>query len=560
MTEVLIVGGGTVGLSAAVFLAHHGVQVHLVERQDGPQVHPRATGVGMRTVELLREVGLADAVNEVAIDMTAGNLGKISAETLAAADLPARPKGPAHPNGRGRTRTSARSGADTPYTPAALRGTCPQNRLDAVLLAAARERGAVVEYGAALVSFEQRGAVEQRGGFEQDGADGVTAVLSDGRTLGADYLVAADGARSQVRTALGIGTSGPGNLGEPLTNTLFRADLDALTGGHSFVGCDLTHPDAPGMLITVDGSKEWVLHTARDRMPTPDYIRTALGAPELDVEIISTLPWRVRGQVADRFADGGRVFLIGDAAHAVPPLGAFGMNTGIADAHNLAWKLALVLRGEAGAALLDSYQAERRPVALLTLDQAVRRLADPRLHWGSGPGAAKARAAAGVVNAPVVHLGYRYDSTAVIDARPELPSTEQVTLDGAPGSLLPHAWLGDGVSTLDLVNSRFTLFTRRPDAAGPHRPDAWRSAAERLGLPVHEVDLPEIPVGGALLVRPDGFIAWRTEAIAPPSPDATPRTAPAEALDEALTEVLKAALGRVLSRPLGQLPDPCTGS
>ncbi|MFF5209922.1 FAD-dependent oxidoreductase [Streptosporangium sp. NPDC000396] len=480
MTEVLIVGGGTVGLSAAVFLAHHGVQVHVVEREDGPQIHPRATGMGMRTMEMMREVGLDRAVNAVAVDMSAGNLGKISAETLAAAGLPSLPPGPAR----------AQTNAAMPYTPGVIRGLCPQNRLDTVLLPAARERGAIVEYGAELVSLEQDG-------------EGVTAHLSDGRTIRADYLVAADGVRSRVRSALGITTSGPGNLGEPLTNTLFHADLSELTGGRAFVNCNITHPDAPGLLMTIDNEKEWTFHTGGDVEPTPELIRTALGAPDLEIEILSTLRWRVRALVADRFADG-RVFLVGDAAHVVPPLGAFGMNTGVADAHNLAWKLALVLRGEAGPALLDTYDAERRPVAQLTMEQAVLRLADPSLHWD--PAQVEARAKAGAVNAPIVHLGYRYSSAAVIGPRPELPSTEDVALDldGSPGSRVPHAWTAEGVSTLDLVRSRFTVLTT-PEG------DVWLDAAARLGLAAHTVALPEIPRGGALLVRPDGFIAWRAE-------------------------------------------------
>ncbi|MET9888229.1 FAD-dependent monooxygenase [Streptomyces sp. NPDC006430] len=346
-----------------------------------------------------------------------------------------------------------------------MRGTCSQDRLDSVLLDAARERGATVRYATRLLSFAQD-------------EDGVTAVLETGaghrRTVRADYLVAADGVHSGVREALGIKTSGPGTVGTPKMNILFRADLGRYTQGRSFVLCTVTNPQAPGMLVTVDGAKSWVFHTEYDpaagQAPadfTPDrcrdLIRAAIGDPGLDVEVLSVLPWRVRGLLADRFRDG-RVFLIGDAAHAVPPIGAFGMNTGMADAHNLAWKLAAVLGGRAGTALLDSYDAERRPVAALTLQQALLRLADPRLHWDSGPRAATARAAVGALNAPVVQVGYRYDSRAVIDPVPQLPSHEEaaLTLDGAPGSRIPHVWVerdGRRLSTLDLAGSRFTLLT-----------------------------------------------------------------------------------------------------
>ncbi|MFI6594754.1 FAD-dependent monooxygenase [Nonomuraea sp. NPDC050536] len=460
MEDVLIAGGGTVGLSAAVFLARHGIRPLVIERDSGPQIHPRATGVGLRTVELLREVGLEAAVNAVAVDMTV-TLGRATAPTLAAAGLPA--LGDTAP-------TRAQVLGDMSFTPARIRGTCPQNRLDRVLLEAARERGARVEYGTELVAVEQD-------------ADGVTAhVRGPGgeRTIRARYLVAADGVRSTVRRSLGIGVSGPGPLGPSLHNVLFEADLSALTGGVTFAMCDITGPEAPGLLMTIDAEKEWVFHTAQE--PSAELVRTAIGDPHLELEILSTLGWRARGQVADGFA-AGRVFLVGDAAHAVPPTGAFGMNTGVADAHNLAWKLAHVLRGEADAALLDTYEQERRPVALMTLEQAMIRMEHPMVHWG---GDAESRARVGAINAPIVHMGYRY-GTPIED----LPSTEDITLvlDGSPGSRVPHVWVREGVSTLDLVDGRYCVFSAEPVEAD---------------VPVHVVE--GWPYG-RLLVRPDGIVA-----------------------------------------------------
>src|SRR5262249_7966292 len=156
------------------------------------------------------------------------------------------------------------------------------------------------------------------------------------------------------------------------------------TQGTSFVACDITTPDAPGMLMAVDGVKDWIFHTGSAPEDCRELIRAAIGDPDLDVEVLSTLPWRMRGLLADRFRDG-RVFLPGDAAHTVPPIGAFGLNTGVADAHNLAWKLAAVLAEEASPALLDTYEAERRPVAALALEQALIRLENPALHWDNGP-------------------------------------------------------------------------------------------------------------------------------------------------------------------------------
>jgi 2-polyprenyl-6-methoxyphenol hydroxylase-like FAD-dependent oxidoreductase len=466
--DVLIVGGGSVGLSAAVFLAHHGVRALVVEREPGPRVHPRATGIGLRTMELLREVGLEQAVNEVAIDMTGATLGKITVDTLAGADLAALAAG---------LPTRAQTFDHISFSPAKLRGICPQNRLDRVLLDAARERGANVVFDAKLISLDQD-------------ADGVTAVISGPggtRTVRARYAIAADGVRSAVREALGIGVSGPGTLGPELHNIMFRADLSHLTGPYGFALCEITNPAAPGMLMAIDGKSEWVLHTERE--PGVDVIRTAIGDPALEAEIVSVLDWRARGQVADRLSLG-RVFLAGDAAHAVPPTGAFGLNTGVADAHNLAWKLAYVLSGKSAPALLDSYHDERRPVALLALEQSLLRMRDLRMHFGDGPLAAGLRAKAGAVNAPIVHLGYRYGGESAIEG---LPSTEDVALclDGSPGSRLPHVWVGER-STLDLVGSEFAVFSGEPV------PDA--------GVPVHVVDGWAY---GTLLVRPDGFVAWR---------------------------------------------------
>ncbi|ASO19980.1 hypothetical protein FHR81_000339 [Actinoalloteichus hoggarensis] len=310
------------------------------------------------------------------------------------------------------------------------------------------------------------------------------------------------------------------------------------------------------MLVTVDGATTWIFHTAAEPTEsgaarfTPrrcrELVRAAVGSRDLDVAVLSILPWQPRGLLADRFGEG-RVLLIGDAAHAVPPVGAFGLNTGIADAHNLAWKLAAVLDGRAGSALVATYQTERRPVAAFALEQSLLRLHEPRLHWEQGPQAAAARAEAGAANASVVHLGYRYDSTAVVDARPEPPSWEhaELNLDGAPGSRLPHAWLesaGPRRSTLDLVRSEFTLLT---GPAGSPWLQAAEQASARLGLPMttHQLEVATSPgdptrrwpgiagiaEDGALLVRPDQFIAWRRNTL----PDQ-----PSEELTRALRRVL----------------------
>ncbi|WP_405135603.1 FAD-dependent monooxygenase [Nocardia sp. NBC_01388] len=495
---VLVVGGGSVGLLTAALLTHHGVRAVLVERRAGPSIHPRATGIGARTVEILRELGLDAAVDATAVDLR-GAVGKAVARTvveMGAGDVVVVPM-------------PTPSADELEVTPFRLRGVCAQDRLDAVVAADLTRRGADLRWSTRLI------------GITQD-ADGVDVELEgpDGRySLRCVHVVAADGAHSTVRNALGVCTSGLGDLGKSMINILFRADLRPHLRGMSFATCTITVPEAPGLLVTVDGETNWVFHAACDidagERPedfTPErcaaIVRSAVGDPDLDVEVRSVLPWRPRSAAAERFAVG-RVFLVGDAAHTVSPLGAFGLNTGVADAHNLAWKLAAVHHGEAGAGLLETYAHEREPVAAATLDQALRRLADPQLHWGRGPEADAARVTAGVWAAPVVHLGQRYDSAAVVDPRPELPSTVDlaVALDGSPGSRVPHAWI-DGVSTLDLVASRWTLLV---GAEG----ERWLTAAVDAGLPAHRVAVPWLPSDGAMLVRPDGIVAMRARASAP---------------------------------------------
>jgi putative polyketide hydroxylase len=478
MSQVVIAGGGTVGLATAVFLGQHGVPALVVERRSRPSVHPRALGVSPRTLELFRSAGLSEAVDSVAVRSALP--GKADARTVAEID---------------RTQPSrAPRLAGTDLSPETPHGHYSQDRLDSVLLPAARDLGATIEFGVAAT------------GVEQD-ADGVDVALSDGRTVRAAYLIGADGVNTTVRAALGIGTTGPGEIGDTTLNILFEADLVGRFGSMPTM-TEISHPDAPGMLLAV-GERRWVFHTKppADGRFTDETcaatIRTALGA-HVSLELVSVLPWRATIRMADEFRSG-RAFLAGDAARAISPLGAFGLNTGIADAHNLAWKLAMVLTGKAGDRLLDSYHEERHAIAEMVTAQAMLRWADPRLHWD--PSAVAERAAAGAWNAPMVTMGYRYDSSAIVGPVPPPPSTEDVasSLDGAPGSHLRHRWI-DGVSTVDMIGPGFTLLADSGE---------WDDAARPLDLPVVRIggDWPEsvgIDGTGALLVRPDGFIAWRS--------------------------------------------------
>ncbi len=350
---------------------------------------------------------------------------------------------------------SRQAGADGPVEVSPeLPCLIAQDTLEPVLRRAAEQAGAIVRFGTELL------------GFGQD-ETGVTAALTGGESLRARYLVAADGAHSPVRAALGITRSGPGFTGGPMVSVYFRADLGAVVRGREFNLCQIEHPDAPGGLASVDGRLRWVFMSpgaAQGRdwpRDWPSVLRTALGVTAPDLEVLSVLPWRSEMRVADRYRDG-RVFLAGDAAHVMPPFAASGANTGLADGHNLAWKLAAVLRGQAGDALLDSYHAERRPAGWFAAGQSARRTGDLRRPGVGGDGLAHPY----VLGAG----GFQYPAGAL--AGDPLSDPEPVTEfrpAGRVGTRVPHRWL-------DVERRRSTI-----DVAGPGLGRA--PGAGRPGLP-----------------------------------------------------------------------------
>ena len=456
--EVLIAGGGLVGLTTALMLRHHGVDVTVVEKRTATSAQPKARRFHMRSMEIFRELGLAALVHEAARGL-AGHDHMAAGRTLAeAGQLPL-----FQPPAVG----SQHGGAPVAVSPE-LPSLIAQDTLEPVLRQAAGQAGATVRFGTELLSFSQDEA-------------GVTAALAGGGSLRARYLVAADGVHSPVREALGITRSGRGFTGGPMVNVYFRADLGAVVRGREFNLCQIEHPDAPGGLASVDGQFRWVFMSpgpaaGRD---WPRVLRTALGVAAPDLEVLSVLPWRGEMRVADRYRDG-RVFLAGDAAHVMPPFAASGANTGLADGHNLAWKLAAVLRGQAGDALLDSYHAERRPAGWFAADQSARRTGDLRqAGQGGGDGLAHPYVlAAG---------GFQYPAGALAGdpaADPE-PITE-FRPAGRIGTRVPHRWL-------DPAHTRSTI-----DLAGPD----WAVLTGRD-------DLDFLPRGQCLLLRPDHIVAWR---------------------------------------------------
>ncbi|RKT55621.1 FAD-dependent monooxygenase [Saccharothrix australiensis] len=517
---VLIVGGGTVGLATGVALARQGVQALVVERRDEPSIHPRATGVQPPAREFFRAMGLEEAMREASRAL-APSMSKINVSpSLVSADLAEVPRFPTPPEAVLET-TRRISPTDI--------GPCSQDQIDRMLVAASAERGVEVRFNAEFESLEQD-------------ADGVTAVVRDTatgerRTIRARYLVGTDGASSKVREAVGFTMSGLPKLGDPMINMLFEADLEDVVRGNEFAFCEVRGDGFEGLLLTIDNRKRWVFHVTIDdsKESLADYpvercqelIRKAVGIPDLEVRILRRLQWQMSSLVADNLRKG-RVLIGGDAAHTIPPVSAFGMSTGISDAYNLAWKLGMVLNGQAGEGLLDTYEQERLPIARFTCEQAKLRFRYMELHWDNSPEAEKEKAQLKIAAPLVTGFGFQYTDGAIVGARAELPSIEDVeaNLDGSPGSRVPHAWVerkGERVSTLDLAGSGFAVLA---GAEGQGWVAAAEAVAEATGLPLTahrigpgaEVDDPDgtfaalagITPTGALLVRPDNFVAWRS--------------------------------------------------
>ncbi|GGT90411.1 FAD-dependent monooxygenase [Streptomyces violascens] len=519
MPSVLIVGGGLVGLTAALCLDHHGVDHVLVERNTEPTVLPRSRGMHTRAVEIFRQLGVEDAVQ--AASASALKMGRFggarrgrSIAGSEALDL------------RHVFATGAMVGADE--SPCSF-CFCPQVLLEPVLRELAEQRGGDIRFGTELTAFTQDD-------------DRVTATLTDrstGRTttMYADYLLAADGAGSPIRTALGI-TSTTRPATHHYLNLYFRADLTELVRDRTFSQCEITGPEVSGLFLAKNNTDEWSFHLAYDpeRESPRDYpderclalLRTAIGAddPELRIDLLARAAWDTGTAVADAYR-GGRVFLAGDAAHRHAPWGGFGANTGIADVHNLAWKLAAVLRAEAPAALLDTYEPERRPRGLLVAEQAWLRTEFLARYGIRTP--QNAEALDRQLGTGEIMTRYRYASAAVHGA----PAGDTVDLlAGQAGTRVPHLWLdrdGSRLSTLDLCGPGFTLLT-----GGDAEADAaWADAAKTLPVTVHHIRSREgdlasgegvlrdgegvwpglvgLPPQGALLVRPDGFVAARSD-------------------------------------------------
>ncbi|HUG79205.1 MAG TPA: FAD-dependent monooxygenase [Burkholderiales bacterium] len=551
---MLIVGGGGCGLGMSIFLSSFGVHSLLVERSAEPVGQPRAHILNQRTMEIFRQHGIDGPVYERGARPE--HMERIVFCTSLGGDGPLERRKLGSLDGYGGGALRARYDADSPCRATNL----PLMQLEPLLRALAQGRApAELRFHHELVSFEQD-------------AEGVSARVRDHDRgteyrVRARYLVAADGGKT-VGRALGIEMHGPRRL-RRMVNTFFAADLSPWIEDDGALIHYILNPDGRGVWsaggLVKSGPTRWDRHSetwvlfrevspdgpeALDETSALARVRELLRLPKLEARVLKVGLWDIEGVYAKRYA-AQRIFLAGDAAHRHPPLSALGLNTAFGDAHNLAWKLALVLSGGAADGLLDTYESERQPVGARVAEWALngfrmRAILDAAIGLVPGereanrrafeelladtPGGATRRA----IFAEALHIqrvgpqahdmeiGYAYKSGALVPDG--TPPRERDPMAGIyrpstrPGSRLPHAWIergGERVSTHDLVRAERFLVVGG---------DAWRAAAgegaRRFGIAIDHADIgaafSDLEPGGALLVRPDAHIAWRSRAARDP--------------------------------------------
>jgi 2-polyprenyl-6-methoxyphenol hydroxylase-like FAD-dependent oxidoreductase len=517
---VLIAGAGPVGLSLAIELAYRGIRCLVVEQSDGSVEFPTTNLANTRTCEHLRRWGIADKMRYESGYPTDYPRNYLFVTRMTGYEI-------AHfdhaPNGD----PAARS----PYSPEG-RLWISKPYFDPVLH----------KHAATLPTVEIRYATSFEC-FRQD-ASQVTAKIADtesGREeiIEANYLIGCDGGRSNIRRALGIQYQGVFSQGQNVA-VLFRSPLLEHTKHGPAVQYQIINSQINGAIAAVDGKELWRLNVRNvkqeqlDTFDAPQKIRYALGE-NIPFELLAVRPWTGHCVVADRYQDG-RVFLAGDAAHLNWPAGGFGMNTGVGDAVDIGWKLAAVLQGWGGPHLLDSYTTERKPIAMINVNEAAEMRASfdnqtpfsPQIEEDSEAGKQlreKARAAILRTRAKEfqhdsagIELGYRYENSpiCVSDGTPA-PSLDHGLYVAStwPGVRAPHAWLNDGRSTLDLFGKGFTLLNlsgKDPET------NTIAQAANLAGMPLETINIAEPSVREVyernfVLVRPDGHVAWRRDAM-----------------------------------------------
>lgn len=573
-TDVLIVGSGPAGGSAALLLSTLGVPNIMITKYRWTANTPRAHITNQRAMEIFRDVGIDD---QVLADATEHGLvgDTVFCTSIAGEEI-----------GRIRTwGTGADREADYQLASPCLTVDIPQTYLEPILVKNATMRGTQAQFSTEYISHVQD-------------ADGVNVSVVDRLTghkytIRAKYLIGADGARSKVAADIDLPLEGAMDIAGSM-NITFKADIAEYVGHRPSVLYWVIQPGSnvggigAGLVRMVRPWNEWLIVWGFDiTQPPPvvdeaaaiEIVRSLLGMPGLDVDITGTSLWG-NNEVYATHLQKGRVFCAGDAIHRHPPSNGLGSNTSIQDSYNLAWKIAAVLKGQAGESLLDTYSTERAPVAerivkranlssrefadlfhalgvtdAKTEEEMIERIEERKANTPEGAAKRAALVKAMEIknyefNAHGVELGQFYSSSAIVSdgtlPEPERDADLYYQVSTVPGSHLPHAWVGDHKRKLAMMDlapyNRFTLIT---GVAG----SAWQSAADKIGHelgvsveavvigPGHEVTdlyfdwsrLREVSESGALLVRPDKHICWRAHELA---------VDPEDALRQALTVVL----------------------
>ncbi|OOQ88358.1 2,4-dichlorophenol 6-monooxygenase [Penicillium brasilianum] len=519
-TPVVIVGAGLAGLTTALALGTYGIQTVLIERRSESSQHPRADGFTARTVEIFRSFGIGpDILPETAPSFKTQRTRVMSLtgqwfEELAWNDQEknedtAIPKQP---------EWSPYQGSST-----------PQDQVEPILMQRVIDLGVDVRMGHELVGLAQNDK-------------GVTVTIKNSKDgavyfIKSSYLVAADGHRSAIRETLAIPRKGHGPVNS-VQSVLFRAPELSPYLKKGFKQFTIDQPDLKAFMIAYQDER-LVLHLPNDRVWNDELIQKAIlqsiGPEKVTLEVLATSRWDMSAWIADEFSRG-RVFLVGDAAHSLPPnRGGYGANTGIADGHNLAWKLAQVLQGVSDDRLLSSYQAERLPVAWLRHDQIFARSDYKTLQREASTSGSSALGQSALPDA-AVEFGQIYRSSGVIGADESLP--EALTPDlwkGQPGTRLPHCWIELGeesLSTLQLHSGDWVVLSEDPEWAG-----IVKQVQANLGVQAQFIHVQQsedvsirfsdafgVSQRGCSLVRPDGHIAWKLAEV-----DGDPKAALEEA-------------------------------
>ena len=516
-TDVLIVGAGPTGLSLAIELGLRGVRALVVERQPRTGTQPRAKTTNVRSMEHMRRWGIASVLRAAAPLPSDYPTDIVFATRLFGRQLA--------------VIENAFAGAkirDPRFSEPAQ--WVPQFTVEAVL----RDRVAAMDSIELMFNAELEDA--------EQSADGVVATvrnLTDGKplTVLCKYLIGADGARSRVRSIIGVRMQGEHAYALNHSVILRIPELQRTPPDRRAIMYWIINPAAPAVMGPMDGEGRWYFMVTLppdvkdlDDATIRRRVCEAVGR-NVDIEILTRDIWAAHRLIADRYRNG-RVFLAGDACHLHPPFGGYGMNLGIADAVDLGWKLAATIQGWGGPALLDSYEIERRAVHQRTIEEAVAnyrvlsaQLIKDSLDDDSEEGErARADVGAEILETKTrefmtlgVVLGSRYRESPIIVEDGSAPPQEHSAIyepSAHPGCLAPHAWLADGSSLYDHFGLGYTLLILDKTAA----PNALAQAAERAGVPLTIVALSEPGLralyGASLaLIRPDQYVAWRGSRV-----------------------------------------------